>query len=230
MIYRETVSEALWEQLQKLMKDELFKEFVLVGGTALSLKIGHRESVDIDLFSNKDFNVEDLAIQLQKNYKAILIEQTKNSINAYMKKVKVDIVTHKYPLIKPVENIMGIRMLSNEDIGAMKLHAIVQNGSRIKDFIDMYFLLEHHPLKTYLNAYEQKYEGNAKLAGNALLYYENITSVQMVKMLDGKERNWNSMKDRLKDAVFEPTRSFQEDGLKLKIAPLLKKNTKRFRR
>ncbi|THF53141.1 nucleotidyl transferase AbiEii/AbiGii toxin family protein [Flavobacterium supellecticarium] len=230
MIYKETVSEELWVQLQKLMKDELLKEFVLVGGTALSLKIGHRESIDIDLFTNKDFNVENLVIHLQNNYNAILKRYTKNSINAYVEKVKVDIIAHKYPLLKPIEDIMGIRMVSNEDIGAMKLHAIVQSGSRIKDFIDMYFLLEHHPLKTYLDAYEQKYEGNAKLAGNALLYHKNIASSQMVKILNGNERNWNSMKDRLREAVFEPTKNFTETRLTNTREITQKKNTKGFRR
>ncbi|MEO4007303.1 nucleotidyl transferase AbiEii/AbiGii toxin family protein [Flavobacterium sp. CAU 1735] len=230
MIYRETVSEELWVQLQKLMKDELLKEFVLVGGTALSLKIGHRESIDIDLFTNKDFNVENLAIHLQNSYNAILKRCTKNSINAYVEKVKVDIITHKYPLLKPIEDIMGIRMVSNEDIGAMKLHAIVQSGSRIKDFVDMYFLLDHHPLKTYLDAYEQKYEGNAKLAGIAMLYHKNIASSQMVKILNGNERNWNSMKERFKEAVFEPTKNFVEKKLTNTIEIPKKKNTKGFRR
>ena len=230
MIYKETVSEELWVQLQKLMKDDLLKEFVLVGGTALSLKIGHRESIDIDLFTNRDFNVEKLLHHLQKNYDAILVEHTKNSINVYIEDIKVDIITHKYPLLNPVEVIDAIRMVSNEDIGAMKLHAIVQSGSRIKDFIDMYFLLDHHPLKTYLDAYEQKYEGNAKLAGNALLYHKNITSTQMIRMLSGKERNWNSMKNRLREAVFEPTKNFAETRLPNTREIIQKKNRKGFRR
>ncbi|MGG1923635.1 hypothetical protein AB1278_17605 [Chryseobacterium sp. NRRL B-14798] len=38
----------------------------------------------------------------------------------------------------------------------MKLHAIFQNGTRIQDFIDMHFLLEHNPLKIYLESYRNK--------------------------------------------------------------------------
>jgi len=48
----------MWELMQRLMKDDVLKDFVLVGGTALSLKIGHRMSVDIDLFTQKDFNAQ----------------------------------------------------------------------------------------------------------------------------------------------------------------------------
>ena len=56
MLYKETVSSEMWELLQKLMKDEMLKDFSLVGGTALNLKIGHRISIDIDLFTTKGFD------------------------------------------------------------------------------------------------------------------------------------------------------------------------------
>ena len=55
MLYKETVTQEMWELLQRLMKDEKLKEFNLVGGTALSLIIGHRLSIDLDLFSIKDY-------------------------------------------------------------------------------------------------------------------------------------------------------------------------------
>ena len=56
MLHKETVTQEMWELLQRLMKDEKLKEFNLVGGTALSLIIGHRLSIDLDLFSIKDFD------------------------------------------------------------------------------------------------------------------------------------------------------------------------------
>ncbi|GHT67634.1 hypothetical protein AGMMS50239_31160 [Bacteroidia bacterium] len=51
-IYTETVSETLWRILNQLMKIDLLSPFRLVGGTALSLQLGHRMSVDIDLFTD----------------------------------------------------------------------------------------------------------------------------------------------------------------------------------
>ena len=58
-IYKNTVSEVLWEALIKLMRLEELKEFRLVGGTALSLLIGHRISVDIDLFTDSEYGTID---------------------------------------------------------------------------------------------------------------------------------------------------------------------------
>jgi predicted nucleotidyltransferase len=51
-LYWNTVSPLLKSILLQLMRCELFKQFRLVGGTALSLQIGHRLSIDIDLFTD----------------------------------------------------------------------------------------------------------------------------------------------------------------------------------
>ncbi|WP_202704067.1 nucleotidyl transferase AbiEii/AbiGii toxin family protein [Flavobacterium sp. UGB4466] len=210
MLYKETVSGQMWELLQKLMKDEKLKEYVLVGGTVLSLRIGHRLSVDIDLFITEDFNPQMMLRYLHDTYGADEKESRtyNNTVLTYIDDIKVDIVTHKYPLLNPVENTEGIRMISNEDIGAMKLHAIFQNGQRLKDFVDMYFLLEHNPLKFYLQAYERKYEGDAFWAKHALSYFGNINQEYDVSMVKGKEKNWIKMSERLKKAVADPELKF----------------------
>jgi hypothetical protein len=64
MLYKETVTKEMWELLQRLMKDEKLKDFNLVGGTALSLMIGHRLSIDLDLFSTQDFDVQTMLTHL----------------------------------------------------------------------------------------------------------------------------------------------------------------------
>ncbi|WHT72320.1 nucleotidyl transferase AbiEii/AbiGii toxin family protein [Myroides odoratimimus] len=64
MLYKQTVINELWELLQMLMKDEKLQDFILVGGTALSLQIGHRISIDIDLFSTKDFDYKSISQHL----------------------------------------------------------------------------------------------------------------------------------------------------------------------
>ena len=73
MLYYNTVNQLLRETLDLLMKAETFKDFRLVGGTALSLQLGHRESVDIDLFSdvsygNIDFDAIDLFLNQHFQY------------------------------------------------------------------------------------------------------------------------------------------------------------------
>lgn len=210
MLHKETVTEQMWELLQRLMKDEKLKEFNLVGGTALSLMIGHRLSIDLDLFSTQDFDVQSMLSHLSREHPVTVRELLNNTMLLDIGKVKVDILAHKYPWQKPVQTQQGIRLVSLHDIGAMKLHAIFQNGTRIKDFVDMYFLLEYHPLKTYLDAYQNKYNGNPSLVAHSLLQHEKIDREEKVKLLKGKETSWAKMTHRIKKAVFNPSFDFSE--------------------
>ena len=217
MLYKETVTPQMWELLQTLMKDEKLKEFNLVGGTALSLMIGHRLSIDLDLFSTQDFDVQAMLAHLRSEHPVTIREMLDNTMLLNIDKVKVDILAHKYPWQEPVKTQQGIRLASLHDIGAMKLHAIFQNGTRIKDFVDMYFLLEHHPLKTYLGAYQNKYNGNPRLALISLLHHKNIDRQEKVKLLKGKETSWTKMTQRLKKAVLNPSFNFSEPKNQIRI-------------
>ncbi|MDM1521440.1 nucleotidyl transferase AbiEii/AbiGii toxin family protein [Myroides odoratimimus] len=222
MLYKQTVINELWELLQRLMKDDKLKEFILVGGTALALKIGHRLSVDIDLFSTTDFAPNSLANYLQNNYDAEITRIANNTVLAYIKDIKVDLIAHKYPLVNSIEFIDNVRMYSNEDIGAMKLHAIYQSGERVKDFIDMYFLLEANSLKVYLDAYQKKYNGNINWVTKSLLHYQEITSFKGVNVLPNKHVEWEEVTNRLQKAVSNPLLKFENH--KRTQAPIIKKD------
>ncbi|WP_206106098.1 nucleotidyl transferase AbiEii/AbiGii toxin family protein [Olivibacter sp. XZL3] len=202
----------MWSLLQQLMADEALKDFVLVGGTALSLKMGHRKSIDIDLFTDRDFDAPSILEHLEEHYGAERGRYLRNSVFSFINRVKVDIVSHQYPFQKPIETIEGIRMASNEDIGAMKLHAIVQSGSRLKDFIDMFFLLEQLPLIAFMNAYENKYPNtNAYIAQLGLTYHQNIDFDEKVDLLVNRRIAWDDVANRLRQAVISPYQKFTED-------------------
>lgn len=200
----------MWELLQRLMKDEMLKDYFLVGGTALALRLGHRLSVDIDLFTTKDFDSKAMLMYLHKTYGADSKESKlySNTLLTYINDIKVDLITHKYPLLKPIEEKEGVRMISNDDIGAMKIHAIFQSGKRLKDFVDMYFLLDERALKHYLQDYENKYSGNVFWARHSLSYFKNIEEDYNVKMVEGKEKDWEKISERLKQAVANPEMKF----------------------
>lgn len=206
MLHKETVSSEMWELLQKLMKDEKLEDYFLVGGTALALRIGHRLSVDIDLFTTKTFDSDAMFKYLEKTYRAELVEDglSNNTVLSFIGNIKVDIITHNYPLIAPLEINEGIRMVSNQDIGAMKLHAIHQTGDRYKDFVDMAFLLEHAPLKNYLDSYHQKYNQDPYWACVGLKTYDKLESIKGVGILKGKEKSFNEIKAILEQALKKP--------------------------
>lgn len=221
MLHKETISTEMWELLQKLMKDEMLKDFTLVGGTALALKLGHRLSIDIDLFTKKDFNSKDLISYLQKEYKATDEIVFENTVMTYIKDIKVDLLTHKYPVIAMDKISENVRMISNDDIGAMKLHAIFQSGERLKDYVDMYFLLEEKSLQSYLNSYQLKYNGNPNLSARSLIYFDGIRKEYDVSIIHGKEDNWKTMQERLKKAVSNPNLKFGS-SLSKKAIPINK--------
>ena len=203
MLHTETVETRTLDLIRTLMSDTKFQDFFLVGGTALSLKLGHRMSIDIDMFTDKEFDAVSIGAHLDGNYRLTDGNVIKNGVFGFIEEIKVDFISHRYPLIKPVEVIDGIRMLSLEDIGAMKLHAIVQNGSRLKDFIDIYYLLEKIPFALLSRAYCEKYpNATPQMAHSGLLYHADIDFSVPVTMLKSKQ-DWSKIDSRLKSAVLK---------------------------
>jgi hypothetical protein len=88
--------------LEYLQNDGVLKDFFLVGGTALALQIGHRFSIDIDLFTIEAFDNQTLQDHLFLKY-GILVDQISTySIGGVIKGVKADFIRHPYPLVKPL--------------------------------------------------------------------------------------------------------------------------------
>ena len=166
MLYYKTVNNLLKEVLLQLMAAKAFENFRLVGGTSLSLQIGHRESIDIDLFSDVDYGEIDFdAIEkhLEANYK--YVDHLSNIIPGIGKSyligedkdnaLKLDIFyTDKF--IQPIYSEDTIRMATIEEIIAMKLD-VVQRGGRKKDFWDLHELFEKYSLNQMLDLHEQRY-------------------------------------------------------------------------
>ncbi len=123
----------------------------LVGGTALALQLGHRISVDLDLFGSTLPDKEQFLNEIQLDVAPISSRDYFYAFN--IQGVKVDILKFPYLLTRPVLVVDGIRMASLEDIAAMKIIAISNRGSK-KDFFDLAVLLDHFNLKQILSFYE----------------------------------------------------------------------------
>jgi len=215
MLHEETVEKRTLALIKDLSADHTLKDFVLVGGTALSLQLGHRKSLDIDLFTPKDFDSKSLAEYLKDRYYAERVGLLKNAVFSYINGIKVDMISHQYGWVKEAEDQENIRMASLDDIAAMKLNAIVGNGSRLKDYVDMHALLEYRSLEQMTQAYVTKYpEMNGAMARNALLYHHDIKFDVEVNLMKGK-LNWPDIADRLRQSVMEPKRVFD---LKTKLS------------
>lgn len=165
MLHYNTVNDLLKDSLIILMNAPIFENFRLVGGTALSLQIGHRESIDIDLFSDADYgsiNFDEIETFLKETFNYV------DSLNvppamgkAYFvgedeaNTIKLDIF-YTDSFIQPFLEVDGIRMATIEEIIAMKVD-VIQRFGRKKDFWDLHDLLDSYSISKMIDLHKQRY-------------------------------------------------------------------------
>jgi hypothetical protein len=210
MLHTETVLPHTYDLLKRLMQDEKLKDFNLVGGTALSLQIGHRMSVDLDMFSSSSFFPADLKIHLTENYGDFDIRrESSHMLITLISGVKVDFINYPYPLIKELVNEDGIRMYSLDDISAMKLSAIGNSGKRLKDFIDLAVLSSHFSLKEMLENFEKKFPiSNSMHIIRSVGFHKEIIHDE-IKIINHKY-DWERAQSRIFDMIDNPEKIFKQ--------------------
>ncbi len=177
--------------------------FSLVGGTALSLRYGHRTSVDLDLFFHEKFNHDPVVEALESEFKNEFSYKKKNAqfgIFCFIENVKVDIVHYPHLPISEIETTDGIRMYSSADIAAMKIQAILGRGQK-KDFWDLLELLQHYSLQQIMDWHKQKYP-NQMLAisiPHALTYFVDANESETPVCF--KKQTWEKVKKEISKKV-----------------------------
>lgn len=135
--------------------------FYLVGGTALALHLGHRQSVDLDWFTSR--RVEDplqLAGELQQRGVDLVVGTVeRGALYGHVRGVRVSFLEYRHPLLSAALAWpdFGCPVASLNDLAAMKLLAVDQRGSR-KDFLDIHALGTHGlSLASMLQCFRQKF-------------------------------------------------------------------------
>ncbi|MBR5839226.1 MAG: nucleotidyl transferase AbiEii/AbiGii toxin family protein [Victivallales bacterium] len=166
----------------------------------MALQIGHRKSVDLDLFGRVESNQIDLTDDLRSVTESMMLIQESRNIHIYLlNQVKVDIVNYSYKWLKEPVKEEGLILAAKEDIAAMKIAAVVGRGTK-KDFIDLAFLLDYYPLKDILSMYMEKYpEASMFVAMKSLTYFRDAETDAMPDML--VPVSWKACKDKLISAV-----------------------------
>jgi hypothetical protein len=202
------IAPKTFELIQELQKIEELKDFNLVGGTALALMLGHRNFVDINLFNQNSFDENFVMDMVAEHYEVNEIFRRKYTIICLINNIKTYFIRHDYPLLKPLIQEEGIRMASLEDIAAMKFHAIIQSGKRLKDFIDIYFLLEHFIMNQMVGFFIEKYTYmNPMMAIKAVNYFDDIDpNIDPPNLLEPLPLH--SIKERIRLATQYPDKSF----------------------
>ena len=186
--------------LKKLMIVPCLQDRILVGGTGLALYLGHRLSIDIDLFSPEPFDAPTFVYEMSEFGKTELIATSPISLHLNFDDVKTDIVKYPYGWIRPIIFEEGVRVAAVEDIAAMKLAAITNRGSK-KDFYDIFFLLQQYSLNELLDFFKTKFpDWNEFMVLQSLGYFEDAELTETPKVLLGRI-TWNQVKTTVSQVV-----------------------------
>jgi len=174
------------DQISMLPLLKLFKQdFYLVGGTALALQIGHRYSLDFDLFTNANLRRKSIKILLEKyNYEIqdVLYEDS-IQFHCIINGVKLSFYQYPYQINPNVDFEGIINMPDILTLAAMKAFALGGRG-KWKDYVDLYFVFKHHfsfeqactqANKIFNNAF------NDKLFRQQLSYFEDVDFTEEVE-------------------------------------------------
>ena len=210
MLYKETIEPKTLELLIDLQKEPLLSTFNLVGGTALALHLGHRKSIDLDFFTSESFDLEEVKMMLIKKYDFKVSYSRLQTLKGFINGVKVDFIKFDYPHLHNCDIIEEVRIESIPDIIAMKLLSITDNGSRIKDFIDIAYLSSWFSLEEMLQFFIRKItNSNIIMPIKALTYFDDIDFNESIVMLNN-DFDWNKIANRLIDMTKEPNRIFEK--------------------
>jgi hypothetical protein len=213
MLQKSTVAQETFKLLVRLMNDPKLKDHYLVGGTALALYMGHRKSVDLDLFSSKPLR-EGLLEHLVENYSLIELVAKDNTIVGEINGIKIDCITHPYPFVDMPISKEGVRIASLKDIAAMKLLAIRNSGKRLKDFVDVACLSTKLTCRQMLNAFKAKYNSaNVINPYKALLFHEDINFSTKIEMLNGNFQ-WKLIEKRIREMTQNVDKLFDQMPVK----------------
>ena len=198
MLHTETVNKTTLELIKQLQSDAVLENFILVGGTALSLQLGHRISVDIDFFTTQEFDVQQMLEHIEQSYGFQEQYSHTNTLKGIINGVFVDLLRHDYKNVAEPININGIKMASIQDIAAMKVNAITGNGTRVKDFVDIYFLLKEFSFSEIIGFYKSKYNSRNEFhAIKSLTYFDDIIVEAWPEMILEKTLKLKDIKNEI---------------------------------
>ena len=196
MLHRKAVEPHTLSLILSLQTKPYTRDFLLVGGTALALQLGHRTSTDVDLFTNKRFDVPQLLEFLRNDFSIQVRNQMNHALLLNINSIKTDFVFQPSDLLSTPVEVENVRMASLIEIGAMKIVAITARGRR-RDFIDLYCLMEHFKLPELLDAFLIKYkDATLELAIRSLFYFEDADNDLEPKCFF--DYSWDKIKSKIK--------------------------------
>lgn len=181
----EVLPEKTKALFQKFRNEDLPPKSYLGGGTAIALHLGHRQSVDLDWFTQSEFNEKLWQMRWETKWNFNMQGRDWQTLVGEIAGVKTSLFFYKYPLIGDLTLYNGLQIASLKDLAAMKVDAVTSRGTK-RDFIDLYFLTKEYGPDLMLDFYDQKYgnlEERELLIRKALVYFKEADGDEMPHML-----------------------------------------------
>lgn len=185
------------DQKQLLPFIKLFSpDFYMVGGTALALQIGHRRSIDFDLFTDKDFDPMQIRKKiLQKKTISYTYNQGSGELTILVNNVKITFFYYPFHIVRKFKFEENIGIPDILTLGAMKSFALGRRA-KWKDYVDLYFILQKISFQELIDKTNNIFgaEFNEKLLRTQLCYYEDIDYSEEIEYMAGFEKKDEEIK------------------------------------
>ena len=195
--------EILTESQKKLLSilKNFSDQFGLVGGTAIALQIGHRRSIDFDLFTPNEFDTEKIRNRIRKNFEiSSTFVENKNELTIVVNQVKITF--YKYPFDINYKNEFKdiIKLPDLLTLASMKAFALGKRA-KWKDYVDLYFIFKKYSLKSVTKKTSEIFKGefNERLLREQISYFDDIDYSERVDYLKG----FNTEDEKIKRSLIE---------------------------
>lgn len=200
-MFADTLSPNTLRGLELIGKEKWLNFAYLAGGTALAIRLGHRQSVDLDFFTPVKFDEQIILAQLKKTGQYESRQTAWRTVKGFLFQVSFSLFYYEYPILERSDDFLGVKIASLKDIAAMKINAIEDRGSK-RDFIDLYFLSQKFTIPEMLKFYDKKYhclEDHAYNIFKSLNYFEDAESEKSPNMI--KSVDWLKIKNFFQSEV-----------------------------
>lgn len=207
-MFEKTISKKISTLAESLGESGVINDFYLAGGTALSLRLGHRKSRDLDFFSKNNFNLTLLSDFLVSNLNAEVIIAETGTLLTEINGIKASFFHYPYKNLEDCEIWRKIALASLIDISCMKIIAISQIAEK-KDFFDFYEIIKLFSSEKLKTALLEKY-GRRRLNCyhilKSLFYFEDAESSPDPVSINGTK--WKTVKLEIKEFEKQLNNSF----------------------
>ncbi|OGD83855.1 hypothetical protein A2572_02710 [Candidatus Collierbacteria bacterium RIFOXYD1_FULL_40_9] len=183
------------------LNHSVLDNFYLSGGTALALHLGHRESEDLDFFTQNEFDPQLLQTKLEKITTLTDVSLESGTLNCYSEGVKLQFLHYPYGLLETPIIFQNMKLSSVIDIACTKLITISARGSK-KDFLDLFFILQEYSLTELFGLLPKKYtqtDYNLLHLLKSLVFFEDAENQPNPKM--HKQISWEVAKKHIANTV-----------------------------